>query len=206
VSDESAIAKALLDGLPSTEGDAAEIAAFLQHPLTLVESVPTRFLRRYGIFRIMPRHLSRPILRHLAGGAGLSTHILGADPADLAGVLRADSSKLDDADEVTSYAEVLLEVESPRPGLTRVVGSFEEIPLKDAPDDEEAAAVSAAQASLGDRIRPPQATRSADGWTVHLWVARDGTLDRDAFRIGAEGAFLGHEVDESHALPTILVA
>lgn len=206
MSDDIEIATVLLDGLASKEGDAAEIAAFLQNSLTLIETVPASFLKRYGIFAVMPRHLSRPILRHVAGGEGLPTHILSADPESMADVLRADGSTLDDADHVTSYAEVLLEVVSPQPGLTRVVGSFDEIPFKETPDDAESAAMATAETSLGSRVRPPAATRTEVGWSVEMWVARDGGLDREVLRLGDEGELLGQEVEESHDLPLILVA
>lgn len=206
MSDDTDIAAVLLAGLASQDGDAAEIAGFLQHPLTLIEAVPTPFLDRYGVFRVMPRHLSHPILRHVAGGEGLSTHILGADPATLAGVLRDDGSTLEDADEAMSYAGVLLEVVSPRPGLLRVIGSFDEIPFKEDLDDEETGAMAAAESSLAGRLRPPEAERVGDGWDVHLWVARGRAVERDLLRLDRDGDFLGHDIEESHDLPLILVA
>lgn len=200
------IAAELKAGLSPGADEAADISAFLDHPLTLIDQMPTPFLQRYGVYRVMPRHLSRPILRHVAGGPGLPTLILGADAADLAAVLREDGSSLAEPDDAVAYASVLLELVSGRPGLMRVVSSVDDIPFKDDLAGADLEKRQAAESSLRDRVGPADASRTDDGWSVSLWVARDGALHREVLRLTAGGDLLGQEVAESHDLPLITVA
>jgi hypothetical protein len=182
------------------------MAAFLQHPLTLIDPLPAPFLHRYSVYRVMPRHLSHPILRHVAGGAGLPTLILEGEASALVDLLREDGSMLDSPGDAVAYTEVLLEVVSPRPGLTRVVSAFEEIPFREDLGDEDRRAKAYAEASLRARVEAPEARPSGEDWDASLWVARDGALRRETMTLDRRGHLLAERVSESYDLPLITVA
>ena len=207
-SPDAEIVDALSGGLRqgSDNADKAELAAFLDNPLTLVEELPAPFLHRYRVFRVMPRHLSRPILRHVAGGDGLTTIVLGADPTSLASLLGADGSTLESAESAQAYTELLLELIAPRPGLFRILSGVGDIPFSENPEGEDARAQASAVASLTARVAPPKAARTAGGWEVTLWVARDGVIQRETLEISTTGALVTHEVPETHPAPLVIVA
>jgi hypothetical protein len=199
----SEIRAALAAGLDDQHAD---IAAFLEHPLTLVEPLPAPFLHRYGLYRVMPRHLSHPVLLHLAGGKGLVTHVLGPDSATLTSVVQDDSSTLDDAPSAVGFVEALIEVVGPRPGLVRLVSSIDDIPFRDELTEDDAAAKAAGEAALADQIGSPSATRDGEGWRVTAWVARGQAVQREVFVVSTTGQLISHNVEVTVDLPLIVVA
>jgi hypothetical protein len=196
----------LASGLDHSDARAAEMAGFLQHPLTLIDRLSTPFLHQYSVYRVMPRHLSHPILRHVAGGKGLPTLILEGESSALVDLLRQDGSMLDSPGDAVAYIEVLLEVVTPRPGLTRVVSAFDEIPFREDLGDEDRRAKASAEASLSSRVEPPEARPRGEDWDVSLWVARDGALRLETVTLDRRGHLLDEAVSETYDLPLITVA
>jgi hypothetical protein len=176
-------------------------AGWLEQPGTTVERRPARFLRRYGLYRIVRRLRHRPVGVHVAWAPGAPAHLLTGQPDQFVAAALADGVALDAPGAAEAYAVALQETTAPAGELVYVVHRAADVRCHEQLDAAEQERMTDFLAAYAHRIAPPAARRDGDGWLVELYAMRQRTLERVVVALTRFGAAEVTVVPLEHDLP-----
>ena len=164
------------------------LAAWLERPDTTVERRTAPFLRRFGLYRIVRRLPQGPVGGHVAWTEGEPAYLLTGHPDQFVAAALADGVALEEPATAVAYAVTLVETTAAAGELVYVVHQAAAVRFHHTLDAAEQERSTRFLAAYADRIAPPAAKPTDEGWLVELYAMRQQALEHVEVAVTSFGA------------------
>jgi hypothetical protein len=179
-------------------------AAMVADPSTEITVHPTRFLKRYRIYRVLYYSPYKPILLYLAFAPGAPLYSLAGNPQAYYELAQADGVDLATLDLALNYVTVFLEVTRNMYELVYQVNAVEQIRFLPRLSSEQRRAKLALTEKYQAIITAPNGEVTEEGYVVIAYVVRQQELERHTFKVARNGSMESQRTLIEQNMPVVI--